>query len=198
MKEFKDKVVEVSVSEIKPYEGSHNTDAVVEMLRESIRQFGIQQPIILDGSNVIVAGNGVYRAAVLEGYGKLPCVILDNLTEDEIAEYRIADNKTSEFARWNEKKLRKELSYLQSPDSLQFCFDENIKAMLGMDNPIIPKIEKKAPEQPSKQTVLLNEEQKAQQFKEQLKQVDRELEAKPREYIEYVCSHCGKKVVIKA
>lgn len=197
MKELKDNVVEISVSEIKPYEGSHNTDAVIEMLRESIKQFGIQQPIILDSNNVIVAGNGVYRAAVLEGYEKLPCVVLDNLTEDEITEYRIADNKTSEFARWNEKKLRKELSYLQSPDSLQFCFDENIKAMLGMDNPIIPKTEKKVSEQSSKQTVVLNEEQKAQQFKEQLKQVDKELEAKPREYIEYTCSKCGKKVTIK-
>lgn len=198
MKEFNDKVVEIAVSEITPYEGSHNTEAVIDMLRESIKQFGIQQPIVLDGNNVIVAGNGVYRAAVLEGYEKVPCMVLTNLTEDEIAEYRIADNKTSEFARWNEKKLRKELSYLQSPDSLQFCFDENIKAMLGIDNPIIPKIEKKVSEQPTKQSIALNEEQKAKQFKEQLKQVDKELEAKPREYIEYVCSSCGKKVVIKA
>lgn len=198
MKEFNEKVVEIAVSEIKPYEGSHNTDAVIDMLRESIKQFGIQQPIVLDGNNVIVAGNGVYKAAVLEGYKTLPCVILLNLTDDEIAEYRIADNKTSEFARWNEKKLRKELSYLQSPDSLQFCFDENIRAMLGIDQPIIPRVEKKNVEQPSKQSVVLNEEQKAQQFKEQLKQADKELEAKPREYIEYVCSKCGKKVVIKA
>lgn len=198
MKEFNEKVVEIAVSEIKPYEGSHNTDAVIDMLRESIKQFGIQQPIVLDGNNVIVAGNGVYKAAVLEGYKTLPCMILSNLTDDEIAEYRIADNKTSEFARWNEKKLRKELSYLQSPDSLQFCFDENIRAMLGIDQPIIPRVEKKNVEQPSKQSAALNEEQKAQQFKEQLKQADKELEAKPREYIEYVCSKCGKKVVIKA
>lgn len=198
MKEFNEKVVEIAVSEIKPYEGSHNTDAVIDMLRESIKQFGIQQPIVLDGNNVIVAGNGVYKAAVLEGYKTLPCMILFNLTDDEIAEYRIADNKTSEFARWNEKKLRKELSYLQSPDSLQFCFDENIRAMLGIDQPIIPRVEKKNVEQPSKQSAALNEEQKAQQFKEQLKQADKELEAKPREYIEYVCSKCGKKVVIKA
>lgn len=198
MKGYNDNVVEISVSEIKPYEGSHNTDAVIDMLRESIKQFGIQQPIVLDGNNVIVAGNGVYKAAVLEGYDKLPCMVLTNLTEDEIAEYRIADNKTSEFARWNEKKLRKELSYLQSPDNLQFCFDENIKAMLGIDNPTIPKVEKKAVEQKTQQSIALNEEQKAKQFKEQLKQVDKELEAKPREYIEYVCSNCGKKVVIKA
>lgn len=198
MKEFNDKVVDISASEIKPYEGSHNTDAVIDMLRESIKQFGIQQPIVLDSNNVIVAGNGVYRAAVLEGYTTLPCMVLTNLTEDEIAEYRIADNKTSEFARWNEKKLKKELSYLQSPDSLQFCFDENIKAMLGVSNSIIPKIDAIKPEQSTKKDVLLNEEQKAKQFKEQLKQIDKELEVKPREYIEYVCSKCGKTVVIKA
>jgi hypothetical protein len=197
MKDIHDKVVEISVSEITPYEGSHNTDSVIGMLRESVRQFGIQQPIILDENKVIVAGNGVYKAAVQEGYEKLPCVILSNLTKDEIAEYRIADNKTSEFARWNEKKLKKELSYLQEPSSLQFCFDENIKAMLGMDNPIIPKFEKKEEQAKPKETVVLNEVQKQQQFKEQLKQIDKELEAKPREYIEYVCSNCHKKVVIK-
>ena len=197
MKDMHDKVVEISVSEITPYEGSHNTDAVIGMLRESVRQFGIQQPIILDENKVIVAGNGVYKAAVQEGYEKIPCVILSNLTKDEIAEYRIADNKTSEFARWNEKKLKKELSYLQEPSSLQFCFDENIKVMLGMDNTIIPKFEKKEEHAKPKETVVLNEVQKQQQFKEQLKQIDKELEAKPREYIEYECSNCHKKVVIK-
>ena len=196
MKDIQDKVVEISVSEIKPYEGSHNTDAVIGMLRESIKEFGIQQPIILDENKVIVAGNGVFKAAVQEGYKKLPCLVLSNLTKDEIAEYRIADNKTSEFARWNEKKLRKELSYLQEPISLQFCFDENIKAMLGMDSPIIPKMDKPVVNQ-KKETVLLNEVQKQQQFSEQLKQIGKELEAKPREYIEYVCSNCHKKVLIK-
>lgn len=197
MKGIQDKVVEISVSEITPYKGSHNTDAVIGMLRESIKQFGIQQPIILDENKVIVAGNGVFKAALQEGYKKIPCVILSNLTKDEIAEYRIADNKTSEFARWNEKKLKKELSYLQEPSSLQFCFDENIKAMLGIDNSIIPKIEKKQEEVKAKETVVLNEVQKQQQFKEQLKHIDKELEAKPREYIEYVCSNCHKKVIIK-
>lgn len=196
MKELQDKVVEISVSEITPYEGSHNTDAVIGMLRESIKQFGIQQPIILDENKVIVAGNGVFKAAIQEGYEKLPCVILSNLTKDEIAEYRIADNKTSEFARWNEKKLKKELSYLQSPDSLQFCFDESINSMLGI-NPIVPKVEIKPTVQNNKSTPVLNEVQKQQAFKEQLKQVDKELEAKPREYIEYICSNCHKKVVIK-
>lgn len=196
MKEVQDKVVEISVSEITPYEGSHNTDAVIGMLRESIKQFGIQQPIILDENKVIVAGNGVFKAAIQEGYEKLPCVILSNLTKDEIAEYRIADNKTSEFARWNEKKLKKELSYLQSPDSLQFCFDESINSMLGI-NPIVPKVEIKPTVQNNKATPVLNEVQKQQAFKEQLKQVDKELEAKPREYIEYICSNCHKKVVIK-
>lgn len=196
MKKMNDEIVEISVSEITPYEGSHNTDDVVGMLRHSIKEFGIQQPIILDEKKVIVAGNGVYKAAIKEGYEKVPCIILTGLTEDEIAEYRIADNKTSEFARWNEKKLMKELSYLQRPDELQFCFDESIKAMLGMDNPIIPKTEKKQDSGKSK-TVVLNEAEKEQKFKEQLKQEEKNLEAKSREYLQYVCGKCGKTVTIK-
>ena len=195
MKELNNDIIEVKVSEITPYNGSHNTDAAIDMLRESLRQFGFQQPIILDNNKTIVAGNGVYKAALLEGFEYVPCIILDNLTEEEIAEYRIADNKTSEFARWNEKKLQKELSYLQSPTKLQFCFDENLSAMF-CDDSYIPKHQKINNSQPVKET-LLNEEQKAEKFKEQLKAVDKNLEAKTKEYIEYVCSNCHKRVVIK-
>lgn len=195
MKELNNDIIEVKVSEITPYNGSHNTDAAIDMLRESLRQFGFQQPIILDNNKTIVAGNGVYKAALLEGFEYVPCIILDNLTEEEIAEYRIADNKTSEFARWNEKKLQKELSYLQSPTKLQFCFDENLSAMF-CDDSYIPKPQKINNSQPVKET-LLNEEQKAEKFKEQLKAVDKNLEAKTKEYIEYECSNCHKKVVIK-
>lgn len=195
-KALNDKVVFISAKDIKPYGGSHNTDAVVEMLRESITQFGIQQPLILDSRNNVVAGNALYKAAVLNGIETLPCIVLDNLTDDEIAQYRIADNKTSEFARWNEKKLRKELSYLQSPDELQFCFDENIKNMLGLNEPL-----KIHPSQPNKEEHEKPKEVSRQEvetkFKEELKRVDKELEAKPREYFEYVCSKCHKTVTIK-
>lgn len=125
----------------------------------------------------------------------MPCIILGNLTEEEIAEYRIADNKTSEFARWNEKKLQKELSYLQTPTKLQFCFDENLSAMFG-DDSYVPKISKPSSSVQAKEP-LLNEQQKAEKFKEQLKEVDKTLEAKTKEYIEYECSNCHKKVVIK-
>lgn len=195
MKEFNKDIVEVKVSEITPYNGSHNTDAAIEMLRESIRQFGFQQPIILDNKKTIVAGNGMFKAAMLEGLESVPCIILGNLTEEEIAEYRIADNKTSEFARWNEKKLQKELSYLQTPTKLQFCFDENLSAMFG-DDSYVPKISKPSSSVQAKEP-LLNEQQKAEKFKEQLKAVDKTLEAKTKEYIEYECSNCHKKVVIK-
>lgn len=195
-KTLNDKVVFISAKDIKIYEGSHNTDAVVEMLRESITQFGIQQPLILDSRNNVVAGNALYKAAVLNGIETLPCIVLDNLTDDEIAQYRIADNKTSEFARWNEKKLRKELSYLQIPDELQFCFDENIKNMLGLNEPLRTQITQPQKKEESKPKEVSRQEVETK-FKEELKRVDKELEAKPREYFEYVCSKCHKTVTIK-
>lgn len=193
-KEIKDKIVFVGIENIKPYEGSHNTDSVIDMIVESIKNFGIQQPIILDSNNVIVAGNAIYKAASILDIKEIPCIVLDNLTEDEIAQYRIADNKTSEFARWNERKLRQELSYLSSPTELQFCFDEDIKRMIGLDEAFIPRVKEKELTQEQAEQI---ETKKDLAFKEQLKVVDKELEAKPREYLEYFCSKCGRKVIIK-
>lgn len=185
-----DEIIELSIDEITPHEGSHNTDAVVSMLQESINQYGITQPISVDKNYVIVTGNALYKAAKLNGLKTLPCVVLDYLTDDEIAQYRIADNKTSEFARWNEGKLKKELSYLTSPTSLQFCFDESINNMLGFTPPVA--IQK----QPKKEEVVSREE-KERIFKVSLNEIEKSMEVKPRQYMTYVCSKCKKEVTIK-
>lgn len=115
MEEIKinDKVIELPIDSIVPHDGSHKTDeTAVQAIMQSIKDFGITQPISVDKNNVIVTGNGVYKAAKALGMDKVPCIRVDYLTDEQIKQYRIADDKTSEFATWNEKKLRKELSYL--------------------------------------------------------------------------------------
>lgn len=179
----------IPISEIYIFEGSHNTDSAIEAIKGSIERYGIQQPITIDENNVIVTGNGVYKAAVALGYTELPCIILKGLSDDELRQYRIADNLTGSFATWNEKKLKYELSCLQSPQDLQYCFDEDLtKATQAMD--VVPQVVN--PKKPQKTT-----QEKENNFKKELKNIEVEMKAKPREYQEYICSSCGKKVIIK-
>lgn len=196
-----DKVIELPIDSVTPHDGSHKTDdASVEALVQSIKDFGITQPISVDKNNVIVTGNGVFKAAKVLGMEKVPCIRVDYLTDEQIRQYRIADDKTSEFATWNEKKLRKELSYLGDPGSIQFAFDESIANMLGLNaKPKTPKpnIEPSKAETNHTAKKVVTEAQKDQKFKEELKGVEDNIQVKPSEYWEYHCSKCGKLVKVK-
>lgn len=196
-----DKIIELPINSVVPHDGSHKTnEASVQAIIQSIKDFGITQPISVDKNNVIVTGNGVYKAAKTLGFDTVPCICVDYLTDEQIQQYRIADDKTSEFATWNEKKLRKELSYLGDPNSIQFAFDESIVGMLGLN--VKPK-NQKPPTVPTKDETnhttkkVITEAQKDQKFKQDLKGVEEGIQVKPSEYYEYHCSKCGKLVKVK-
>lgn len=197
------KVIELNIGDVKAHEGSHKTDeTVVEMIKNSLQEFGFQQPIVIDKNNVVVAGNALLKAALALGMEKVPCLRTDYLTDEQIQQYRIADNKTSEFAKWNEKKLRKELSYLEDPKSLQYCFDNSIMSMLGMDQkPKQPKAISASKEDanlPAKKAKkVVTEAEKDAKFKQDARDMEKQLQAKPSEYWEYHCSKCGKLVKVK-
>lgn len=196
------KVIELNIGDVKAHEDSHKTDEnVVEMIKTSLQEFGFQQPIVIDKNNEVVAGNALLKAALSLGMEKVPCIRANYLTDEQIQQYRIADNKTSEFAKWNEKKLRKELSYLESPQSLQYCFDNSILSMLGMDQkPKAPNVASKEDAVlPSKKAEkkVLTEAEKGAKFKQELRDIEKQLQLKPIEYWEYHCSKCGKLVKVK-
>lgn len=212
-------IINMAIGEIHPYIGSHEITPSIEPLKKSIAEFGIQQPILIDKSNTIVAGNAIYKACVELGYTEVPVVILAELTEEQVKAYRIADNKTSEFARWNEDKLKKELSFLDDPTKLQFCFDENLGKFF---KPIAPQrptpatpaattntpttqTERDIPQEtaetpattaPISTTSDKPTEKETQEFKEQLQQISKEREVKKQQYIEHICSKCGRKIII--
>ena len=192
---IKQKIEEVPIDKITPHEGSHKTESSINLLVESIKDFGVNQPITVDKNYVVVTGNGVFKAAKIAGLKTIPCIVLDHLTDEEIKQYRIADDKTSEFATWNEKKLRQELSYLQDPSSVQAYFDEDILGMLGMRQKPKVEVEKGNKEAMRPQ---LTEEEKDNRFRDQIRQVDLDMIVKPAEYIEYTCSKCGRLVKVKS
>lgn len=108
MKEMK--IVYKDVNDIIPYENNprHNDNAV-DYVANSIKEFGFRVPIIIDKDNVIVTGHTRLKACEKLGIDKVPCIYADDLTEDQIKAFRIADNKVSEFASWDLEKLDLEL-----------------------------------------------------------------------------------------
>ena len=92
-----------------------NTSAV-DKVAASIKEFGFKVPIIIDSDNVIVAGHTRLLAAKKLGIESVPCVIADDLSPAQIKAYRIADNKTAEFAEWDDELLKIELEALERLD----------------------------------------------------------------------------------
>lgn len=115
----------VKLSEIRPYEKNpRRNDSAVDAVAASIKEFGWQQPIVVDKDGVIIAGHTRYKAAKKLKCKEVPVVYADNLTEEQVKAYRLADNKTSELAEWDADLLSEELLDLQDFDMGQFGFDD--------------------------------------------------------------------------
>lgn len=100
----------------------HNEEAI-DAVANSIREFGFKVPIVISSDNVIIAGHTRLKASVSLGLEEAPCIIADDLNEEQIKAFRLADNKTAELATWDLSKLEEELSHIDI-DMLQFGFEE--------------------------------------------------------------------------
>lgn len=108
-----EQIKEVPISDVKPYENNpRDNDGAVEATAKSIKEFGWQQPIVVDKDMVVIAGHTRLKAAKKLGFSKVPVVVADGLTEAQVKAYRLADNKVSETSIWDNKKLLQELEEL--------------------------------------------------------------------------------------
>lgn len=118
------KIVYKRLDELREYENNpRNNEKAVAAVAASIEKFGWKQPIVIDAAGVIVCGHTRYKAAQRLGAQAVPCVIADDLTEEEIRAFRLADNKTAELAGWDFDKLEAELEKLSEMDMAAFGFD---------------------------------------------------------------------------
>jgi hypothetical protein len=126
------KVETVSINKIKPYENNpRNNDDAVDAVANSIKEFGWQQPIVVDNGGVIIAGHKRYKAAKKLGYKEVPIVVADKLTEEQVNAYRLADNKVGELAEWDDAELSEELNKILDINMADFGFkDEPISNVL--------------------------------------------------------------------
>ena len=88
----------------------------IRQIADSIRTFGFTNPVLVNGSRMIIAGHGRVAAAKLLGIKQVPTIGLDNLTEDQMRAYILADNKLAEKAGWDNSILAIELQHLTSVD----------------------------------------------------------------------------------
>lgn len=117
-------VKEIDIKDIKPYEKNpRKNNSAVPYVAESIKQFGFKVPIIIDKNNVIVAGHTRYKAAKKLGINTVPVVIADDLTDEQIKAFRLADNKVAEQAEWDVDLLNEELEEIFDIDMTDFGFD---------------------------------------------------------------------------
>jgi len=123
------KIEYLDIDTIKPYKKNpRNNDKAIDYIKKSIEEFGFKNPILLDKNNVIIAGHTRYEASKKIGLKQVPCIIVNNLNEEQIKAFRIVDNKSSEIATWNNEKMIEEIksidvNQLEKFDIEQIDFD---------------------------------------------------------------------------
>lgn len=111
------------IDEVTPYDKNpRKNDNAVKYVAESIKQFGFKVPIVIDSEGVIVCGHTRHKAAKSLKLAEVPCVVADDLTEEQIKAFRLADNKVSEFAEWDLDFLTEELDGIFEIDMEDFGF----------------------------------------------------------------------------
>ena len=108
-----DNIVYKSIKELKPYKknAKKHPKEQVEQIANSIKEFGFTQPVLIDRNNCVVAGHGRILGAKKVGLKEVPTLCLDDLTEEQIKAYRLADNKLNE-SEWDKVLLDEELKEL--------------------------------------------------------------------------------------
>jgi DNA modification methylase len=133
-------IEQVPVEKLIPYVNNSRThsEEQVAQIAASIREFGFNNPVLIDKDDTIIAGHGRIQAARKLGLAEVPCVRLEHLTETQRKAYIIADNRLALNAGWNEELLTIELNDLLADgfalDILGFDSDE-LKSLL---DPVTP------------------------------------------------------------
>ena len=153
MKEMK--IEYKNIDEIIPYENNPRlNDNAVDYVANSIKEFGFKVPIIIDKDNIIVAGHTRLKAAKQLGLEEVPVIKADDLTDEQIKAFRIADNKVSEKAEWDLDKLSIELQDINF-DMSEFGFDDIELEDLTLEEQEI--IEDEVPEVPEEPKAKLGD-----------------------------------------
>jgi len=127
-------IEKINIEQLLPYAKNSRThdDAQVAQLAASIKEFGFNNPVLVDGEGTIIAGHGRVMAARKLGLNEVPAIKLGHLTENQKKAYIIADNRLALNAGWDTEMLTLEIKDLQSED-----FD---LSLMGFDEEELAKL----------------------------------------------------------
>ena len=108
-------------------------DEAVDTVAKSIQEFGFENPLSTDSAGTVWCGNTRLKAARKLGIEEVPCIVADDLTEEQIRKLALIDNKSSEIAEWDFELLKDELADL---DMDEFDLDWGIDEALGIEKEV--------------------------------------------------------------
>lgn len=120
------KVKDLKLNEKNP----RKNDEAVETVIKSIKEFGFKNPLIIDSNNKVWCGNTRLKASRKMGLEEVPCIVADDLSEEQIRKYALIDNKSNEIAEWDFELLGEELGEL---DLSEFGLDWGITEPLDFE-----------------------------------------------------------------
>ena len=157
----------IDIDKVIPYANNprNNDGEAVDRVAASIAEYGFKNPIIIDKDNVIVAGHTRLNAAKKLNLAKVPIIRADDLTPAQVKAFRLAENRVSEYATWNNELLSIELEGLQD---LEFDLDLTGFEQWELDNLLNPVSD------------------------DDLQDFFIDKEEKPKEPKKVTCPHCGE------
>lgn len=122
-------IVYKKLHELTPYDKNPRiNDKAVEVVANSILEYGFKNPIVVDENNVIINGHTRYLASTVLELEEVPVIVADDLTPAQVKAFRIMDNKSSEFAEWDYELLFKEI------EDIKLDLGTNIEDLTGFSD----------------------------------------------------------------
>ncbi len=130
-------IEKIPINKIILYEKNpRKNDQAVDIVVKSIREYGFLVPIVVDKNNEIIAGHTRLKAAIKLKLKEVPVIKADKLSKDQVKAFRLMDNKSSEYARWDIPLLKEELLFLKEDNfdlELTGFSGPEIDWLLGLD-----------------------------------------------------------------
>lgn len=136
-------IINIKINDLKPYENNpRNNESAIEDVIHSISNYGFRIPLVVDKDYVIICGHTRYEASKRIGLKELPCVIADDLSEEQIKAFRLVDNKTHEYSMWDTEKLFEELDLIGD-----YFTGMNFKENFDIGSELLEELNKDEPEE---------------------------------------------------
>lgn len=130
-----EKIEYISIKDIKPYPNNpRNNINAIEAVANSIKEFGFKSPIILDKDNIIVCGHTRYEASKRLRLKEVPVIYADDLTDEQVKAFRLADNKTAELSDWDFDILDAEIDAINDINMADFGFEFKLDIPSDIDD----------------------------------------------------------------